>query len=151
METKNKKTNDELVLDLFNTLKAKQKEIATASKPRWETSCTIGYNPDVVTDRMNIQTVTDVNKLVELYAFLLMKYEYFNEAASRFNVSVNFKWMGYTLESWGNDIESRIAQIGVSTKRKELEALESRLNALITVDQRRVMELEAITKELAAQ
>ena len=146
MEKTNK--TDKMVLDLFNTVKAKQKEIAVLQKPQWATSCTIGYNPDVVTDRVNIQTVTDVNRLIDLYAFLIMKMEYAKRATFLLAVTNKFKWMGYTFEEWEQDIRTRINQIGVTAKKNELAVLEKRLDALITVDQRRVMELEAITKEL---
>lgn len=142
------KNTDKMVLDLFNTVKAKQKEIAVLQKPQWITSCTIGYNPDVVTDRVNIQTVTDLNKLVDLYAFLAVKKDSFEEAARDLGLTNKFKWMGYSFGEWICDIKTRIKQIGVTTKKNELVVLEKRLDALITVDQRRVMELEAITKEL---
>jgi capsule polysaccharide modification protein KpsS len=146
MEKENK--TDKMVLDLFNTVKAKQKEIAVLQKPQWVTSCTIGYNPEVVTDRMNIQTVSDINKLINLYGFLLFQVEYHNRACEALNVIIKFKWMGYTFQEWEKDIKTRINQIGVAAKKSELAVLEKRLDALITLDQRRVMELEAISKEL---
>ena len=146
MEKTNK--TDKLVLDLFNTVKAKQKEIAVLQKPQWATSCTIGYNPDVVTDRVNIQTVTDVNRLIDLYAFLATKKTSFEEAATELGLANRFKWMGYSFGEWVCDIKTRVEQIGVTAKKSELVILERRLDALITVDQRRVMELEAISKEL---
>jgi hypothetical protein len=146
MEKTNK--TDKMVLDLFNTVKAKQKEIAVLQKPQWNTSCTIGYNPDVVTDRVNIQTVTDVNKLIDLYAFLTTKKDSFDVAAKELGLTNKFRWMGYSFGEWICDINTRVKQIGVAAKKSELAVLEKRLDALITVDQRRVMELEAISKEL---
>ncbi len=151
METTKAKTTDELVIELFNTVRSKQREISGYQKPSWETSCTIGYNPEIVSDRINIQTVTDINKLVDLVAFLRIKRDYWKEACDSLGVKVPFKWMGYEPVLWEKDIKARIDQLNLSVKQKELKALEARLDALITVDQRRVMELEAITKELATQ
>lgn len=144
-----KPTADELVLQLFATVKEKQAEIASSEKPRWETSCTIGTNPDTLEGRVNIQTVTDFNKLVDIYAFLLSKEDYWQKSVRELDVKVSFKWMGFGIDAWKRDIKARIALIGVSTKRKELEVLESRLNGLITVEQRRELELAEIQKILA--
>ena len=143
-----KPSTDELVLQLFNTVRARQQEIKDSEKPRWITNCTIGTNPDTVTDRVNIQTVSDTAKLAELYAFLLMKKDYWDRATAALGIKAGFKWMGFTIESWLTDFTTRIAQIELNSKRKELAALESRLDALITVEQRRALELAEICDQL---
>lgn len=143
-------TTDELVLQLFAKVKQKQSEVTAASeKPRWETSCTVGENPGSVTDRINLQTTTDVSTLVGLYGFLIAKERQWNEAASALNVDTQFKWMGSPVRAWHKDIKTRIAQIEVAAKRQELKTLETRLDGLITVDQRRALELAEIQKILA--
>lgn len=141
--------NDELVMQLFNKLQAKKKEIQSAEKPRWKTSCTIGYNPDVVTDRVNIMTVTDVDKLVRLYGFLDREEETFLQAAEKLKVKVVFKWMGFTKAEWQHDIATRINQLAIGVKRTDLATLEKKLDSLISFEQRREMELAEIAKELA--
>ncbi len=140
---------DKKVLDLFTKVKAKQKAIAAAEKPKWATSCTFGTNPDVVTDRINLQTVMDVNKLVDMYGFLLMKKDYHSEALNELGcTNISFKWMGFTLAEWTADFISRFAQINVSKEKAQLKEWESRLDSLITVEQRRAMELAELEKEI---
>jgi hypothetical protein len=56
--------------------------------------------------------------------------------------------MGYGFDAWKTDIRSRVNQLQVNAKKKELESLETRLDALVTVEQRRELELAAIQKEL---
>jgi hypothetical protein len=90
--------------------------------------------------------VTDVKKLIDIYAFLLFKAEYWTRACESLNREDEFHWMGYDLAAWRNDITARINQISVNAKRTELQALEKRLDALITVEQRRELELAEISK-----
>jgi hypothetical protein len=141
--------NDKLVMELFQRVQDKKAEIEKVSRPQWETSCTIGYNPDSVQDRTNIQTVVDLKKLVELASFLIIKEGAWKEAAKAIGVSTPFSWMGYTKDQWFADFRTRAAAIEINTKKKELQRLEDKLNTLVTVEQRREMELEKIAKELA--
>lgn len=140
--------NDELVLQLIAKVKDKKKEINDAQKPKWETSCTIGYNPENVQDRINIQTTTDLNKLVDLYGFLTMREESSKIAAKNLGLKISTKYMGYTFEDWKTDIQSRVNQININLKKKELEELEARLDKLVTPEQRREIELAEIQKLL---
>ena len=86
---------DAIVLDLFNTVKAKKKEISGYLKPTWETSCTIGTVDGNISSNVNIQTVSDVNKLVDLYAFLLQKEQFYVQAAKELGVKAVLKWQSY--------------------------------------------------------
>lgn len=143
---------DKLVLELFNKVKQKQKEIASVEKPKWKTHCSFSTdsNSDAIKDRVNIQTIADINRLVDIYGFLCHKQELFLKSAKALGVKVaGFKWMGFSLNDWEDDIKARIDQVGVTQKKEELKALEKRLDALITTEQRREMELAAIQKELA--
>lgn len=142
--------SDELVLQLLAKVKEKKAKIAAVDRPQWVTSCTVGYNPDVVTDRINIQTVTDVNKLVDLFGFILAKEEQSHKARKALGIwdTLAFKWMGFTVAQWEHDFRSRIAKIQINAEKAELDALEKRIDSLITVEQRRELELQALAKEL---
>lgn len=142
-------TIDTKVLELFNKVKEKQRKIAAASEsPRWVTSCTVGFNPDTTQDRINIQTITDLNKIVDIYSFLLNKEATYDKAIADLGIKIVPKWMGYSIDNWKKDIKTRVGQIQLNNEKKELASLESRLDALITIEQRREMELAAIEKEL---
>ena len=144
-----KPTIDQQVMNLFDLVRARQQAIAASEKPRWETTCTIGTNPDAVTDRMNIQTVSDAGRLVDMLGFLLQRRDYFNKAEELLGFKVGvFKWMGYTVDQWTRDFKTRLAQIELAAKRTELKTLEARLDKLITMEQRRELELAAIQKEM---
>ena len=146
---------DQQVLDLFNLVRTKQSEISKSERPKWTTTCVFSYSPDDTNagSRVNIQTVTDISKLTDILGFLIQKFEYYNKALeaignTKINIG-NFSWMGFSIDDWKSDIISRINQISVKAKKKELDTLSDRLNAIVSPEQRREMELEAIKKELS--
>lgn len=111
-----------------------------------ETQLYIPKNPNSVTDRINIQTVSDINILVDICAFLQNKEQAFNRARETLQVDVEFSYMGYSVQDWITDLKTRIDFISINTEKKELAALEARIDKLVTNDQRREIELEEILK-----
>lgn len=143
-----KKTTDELVKELFDSVQEKKLAIEKAERPCWETSGNFGYSANSGHDRVNIQTVTDVRKLVEMYAFLIDREEKSEKAAKDLGVNYKFTWLGFSVDEWKNDFQTRVDQISIQEKRKELSEIESRLNAIISPELKAQMELEAISKLL---
>lgn len=138
---------DKQVMDLYDIVQNKKKEIAKAEKPNWLTNCSFGFGQDSNV-RVNIQTVADPNKMVELLAFLYVQRNAFEEAAKDLGVKATFKWFGFSVEDWKQDFQTRLNKILISKKKQELEVLESRLNSLISPELKRKLELEEITKQL---
>lgn len=138
---------DKQVQDLFKIVQTKKTEIAKAEKPNWITNCSFGYNKDS-SSRSNIQVVADIEELIHILGFLIEKEKSFSAANKMLGTSVEFKWMGFTLEEWQADIQTRINKVQITKKKKELEALETRLDKLISPELKAEMELEEITKML---
>lgn len=141
---------DAKVLDLFHKVNDKKKKLGTPKKHSWKTSCTIGKDPANVSCRINIQTLGDYKTLVDIYSFLMMQKEYWDRASKVLGIGGDFIYMAYSFEDWEADIKARIEQISVLREKKELAVLEKRLDALITTDQRRELELaeiEALMKD----
>ena len=146
------KTIDNAVMDLLKIVQKKKDEIVAAKKkPGWKTNLSIGYDPDSTKDRTNIMTVKKIDKVVELYAFLLSKQEFINQAKFALDLEKRHaasSYMGYPISDWLEDLKSRAAQLGVEQKQKEMAALDARVNKLVSPDQRREMELEALQEML---
>lgn len=138
---------DTQVLDLIKLAKTKKSEIAKAEKPDWKTNCSFGYNQES-SQRVNIQTIADVEALVSMLGFLLIQEDGHAQASEILGVPSKFKWLGFTTNEWRADLQSRINKIQISKKKKELDILEERLNKLISPELRTKIELEEITAGL---
>ena len=106
---------DKQVMDLYDIVQNKKKEIAKAEKPNWLTNCSFGFGQDSNV-RVNIQTVADPNKMVELLAFLYVQRNAFEEAAKDLGVKATFKWFGFSVEDWKQDFQTRLNKILISKK-----------------------------------
>ena len=142
------KTTDEKVKDLFNLVRAKKLAIEKAEKPCWNTSGSFGYSANSAHDRVNVQTLTDQRKIVEMYAFLIDRQEKSEKAAQELGVPYTFTWLGFTVDEWKSDFQTRVNQNSIQEKRKELASIEARLNSIITPELKAIMELEAISSLL---
>jgi hypothetical protein len=138
---------DELVLKLLAEVRQRKQEIEKLNKPVWKTNCTIGFS-DGIADRVNIHTVYEASKIVEIYAKLLAKEQQWERANQELGLDAPKIHQASSFADWKDDLKTRAAQIGLEQKRKELRNLEQRLDGLITVEQRRELELAAIAAEL---
>jgi hypothetical protein len=142
------KTTDEKVRELFDLVQSKKLVIEKAERPCWKTSGNFGYSANSAHDRITIAMVTDVRKIVEMYAFIMDRKDKSESAAKDLGVEYNFTWLGFSVDEWKEDFQTRVNQISVQEKRKELAELESRLNAIISPELKSQMELEAIAELL---
>jgi len=135
---------DQAVMDLLKKVADKKEEIRKAkTRPSWKTNCTFGTNPSTA-DRINIQTVRDVRKLIEFHAFLTSQEVQLKQAADDLEVEFDGTWMNYPIQDWKEDLKTRVDQLQIDKKEKELEELDARVNKLVSPEQRRAMELEAL-------
>ncbi len=142
---------DKIVQELFAKVQEKKKEVAKAQeKPNWKTNCSFSYKKEASPhERINLQTQTEVEGLIDILAFLLDKEESYERACTALGINSTFKWIGFTAGDWKNDIQTRIEKIQVNKKTEELKSLETRLNALVSPELKAQLELEEITKLLA--
>lgn len=138
---------DEVVNKLFAKLQEKKKILESLEKPQFKTNLSFGYSTESST-RTNIYTVSDTDVLVSMAAFLMERAKMHKEASDLLEVKSDFKWLGFSLEEWLHDLKTRASKINIDAKRKEFKQLEDKLNTLVSPEQRRLMELEAISKAL---
>jgi hypothetical protein len=140
---------DKIVQDMIALAKKKKDEISKAERPNYKTNCSFRYNPDVA-QNINIQVCADVDVLASILGFLITQETNFNEATNRLGLTSKFKWQGYSVEEWQSDLQCRVTKIQITKKKQELEAIESRLDKLISPELRRQMELDELTKMLGS-
>lgn len=140
---------DKQIADLFSLVQKKKEEINSAERPSWKTNGSFGYSDrSGDTNRVAIFVCSDPDQLTKILAFLISQKEHYGKAAAITGVKTKFSWCGYSYQDWEYDIKTRVSNLSLSSKKKELAVLEERLNAIVSPEVRRRMELEAISKLL---
>jgi len=141
-------TTDAKTLELIQLVKRQKEEIAQAERPNWITNCSFSYGENGSAP-ISLHVEANVRSLVLIVAFLLDKERTYGEAATRLGVDAPaFQWGGFAVGDWIEDVKMRINKIQIAQKRKKLEALEERLNRIVSPELRAKMELEIIESEL---
>jgi hypothetical protein len=150
MAKSKKPDTDAATLLLIDEVRTRKAEIAKSERPTYVTNCAFPYDEGRADKTTNLQVEADVGKLIQIAAFLHLRQQAYLDAASQLSVEnpPPFKWGGYAVGEWFSDIKTRIGKIQIAEKRKKLEVLEARLNAVISPELRRQMELEAIAADL---
>lgn len=140
-------TIDYKIAELFKVLTKQQeavKEAEKETKASWKTNCaflTASINPT------NIQTASEVI-LVKHHAEMSAVQSFRAKSAEILGCKTDDDWYGYSYEDWTHDFKKRIAIINLKAKKDSLLALEKRLDAIVSPEQRRALELSNIMKEL---
>lgn len=143
---------DKKTLELIAQVKTKRAAIAKAEKPAYKTNCSFSYIEGNRGTAINIHVETDLKKLILIAAFLNERNGSYRNVALKILGVENppeFTWDNFTVDEWTGDIKMRIMKIQISAEKKKLEALEERLNKIISPEKRAELELAAIEEELA--
>lgn len=144
------KNIDTMVLELLKKVEEKKQQIGSAERPSWATNCSFGFDPST-NARVNIQVVRELEGLVSIHAHLSNLYTNYKDSLKELGLTEKeapFKYLGFTYEQWVEDIETRIDGLRIKAKKDELATLEARVNALVSPEQRRAIELEKLVKEI---
>lgn len=141
-------TIDQTIQALFTKLadrKAKVAELKEAAAKSWKTNGTFRLLGSSATT--NIQTAPqEVIDEVVVHLFIMCNGS--QAASAHLKRSIGFKIQGYSLNDWLADVEKRMAAINIREEEKELAALETRLNSVLSPDERRRIEVEMLMKDL---
>lgn len=140
-------TLDEKIYGLLKVLETKKTEVREAEEAatrKWVTTGSLSISGEVP---LNLQTASET-QLLDVVSGLLQVQDYCTKASALLDIEYDGKVKGYTIDQWVSDCKKRIAKIGLAKKKASLAELEQRLNQIVSPEQRRAMELEAITKEL---
>jgi hypothetical protein len=145
-----KPSEDDQVMELIEKVKQKRAEIQRIEKPNWQTNCSFSFIEGQSSGATNIHVVSDVRKLTRIAAFLCRLDDDYIKAGLDLGVDPlpEFAWDGYTLAEWVSDLALRVSEIQLASKKSSLEALQKRLDAIISPELKRKMELEAIAAEV---
>lgn len=140
---------DKKTLDLIALINKKKSEIDKAEKPNWKTNCSFSYKEGTPTDLVNIHVESNVMKLVSMASYLIDMEDKYKKAATFLEVEAPaFKWNGYPVSDWLEDIKARINKVQITNKKSSLNVLEQRLNQIVSPELRAQIELEEIARQL---
>ncbi len=141
---------DEKINKLFEVVRKQKEEVEAAekeAKQSWKTKCSIVVPFSRDDKPVNLQTVLEPG-LKNIVIGLLKHRDYTNEAEQLLGVEKTDKYEGYSYEDWFADCKKRITMLNLKAKKERLALAEQSLNAIVSPEQRRAMELERITASL---
>ena len=140
---------DKKTLELISQVKKKKAAIASAEKPVYKTNCSFSYIEGNKNGAINLH-VADLKSLINIAAFIIERSAIYSTATKVLGVDnpPDFTWDCYTAEDWIDDLKMKITKIQIVTEKNKLEALEERLNKIISPEKRAEIELEDIANQL---
>lgn len=140
---------DKQIVDLMSIVTKKREEIKSLEKPNYKTNCCFSYSEEKPQETIVLHTAMLIN-VIKISAFLLDKKNNYDSACSVLQLEeyTEFKWLGYSIDEWMHDLKLRADKIQIGDKRKKLDVLEQRLNAIISPELKASLELQSIAKEL---
>lgn len=141
---------DAKTLELIETVRRQKAEIAEIEKPAWHTNATFSWTEEDRSKTINLHVESDVRKLILIADFLLRKEAGYLTAAVALDIESvpGLLWCGFPVKDWIEDIRLRVRKIQIGKKKEKLALLEGRLDAILSPELRRELELEAIAAEL---
>lgn len=148
---------DSEIMDLLTLVEQRKFELdklTALTKDGWQTNCSVSMKPDG-TDKKNL-AVLKKDEVVDVLAYILCQRDYITKANSilfgydsdNTAATNTTPIQGYSVYQWGHDCRKRMAVLEYNSKKAEYESLEKSLNALVSPEIRRKIELEKIKKQL---
>jgi hypothetical protein len=141
-------TIDQTIQTLFAKLAERKAKVASLKADvakAWKT--TGAFRLIGSTSTTNIQTA-NVETLEEVATQVIILTDAQDKASAKLSRPSKQKVQNYTIDDWFNDLQKRLAMIDVREEEKQLEALEQRLNSVLSPEERRRIEVELLAKEL---
>ena len=149
MEETIKLTKDQIVEQMMAKLEAKRAEVNLAVKPSYLTGGLFRYSEGSVAGAVDITTVRDERKLVEIAAFLNERSNAYVAAAEELGCEVKFTWLSFTKEEWMTDLKTRVSVLQIAKRKAELQTLEALVNKQVSPALREAWEMAEITRTMA--
>lgn len=149
LDTKVELTEDQKVLQMLAKLATAKEAVERAEKPCYLTGGMFKYSEASVSNSIDITTVRDERKLVEVAAFLRERESNYLPAAKELGCDVRFTWLNFTKDEWMADLQTRVNILQIAKKRAELRDLEELVNTLVSPELMRSMKMAEASAKLA--
>lgn len=139
---------DEKVQKLYSIIQNKKAKIAKLEKPNYKTNLSFPYNEFSDTQKVNLHVINDIPTLIKLLANLSILKKEYDLICDDINIDNKFIYGGYSYEDWENDIVSIINKLNIKKEKDDLANKEKKLNCLISPEEKRRLDIEALESEL---
>lgn len=139
---------DNKINEMLAVAKNKREELKRLRKEAdtpWKTNCS--YKPNNGGSNINLQ-VAGEKEIIALVAEIIHQDKIRNEAMKILDIETASNKIGaYLVSDWIDDCKKRMKLIKINDKVNELEKFETRINAIISPEGRRMREFEALVKD----
>jgi hypothetical protein len=141
-------TIDSKIGTLLEELRKRQQDVKQAereSQQKWQTNCSFtGIFPKP--RPINLQTATPEGLKAVVRELIVIRNAEL-ESSAILEQPADYSVDGYSIDAWLADCKKRAAIQNLREKQNKLEQLQTRLDAIVSPEQKRQMELDAISKE----
>ena len=134
-----------IIADLRKKIEEKEKELGDTFEAKYNAGCSLlldKYTPyDIPTIRKKDTLIGLAGKLLRLKTDITKGAEFLGE---EIKPAIN----GFTIDEWLEDIKTRMGVITFIEKKKQIEAWKIKLNALLTEEEWREIEIKKLQAEL---
>lgn len=142
-------TIDSKIRELISELSKRQQDVKQAereSQQKWQTNCSftgIFSKPRPI----NLQTASPEGLKAVVRELIVIRNAEL-ESSAILEQPADYSVDGYSIDAWLADCKKRAAIQNLREKQNKLEQLQTRLDSIISPEQKRQMELDAITREI---
>lgn len=137
--SKKNNDNDVMILQLKKEIELKKKTLRSSEKFSPKTNCSLSLQ-----DKRYNLNVIDKETLIFLLGTLLSLQNNFNSVYP----GDKFEFCGYDIGFWIDDIKSKYNNLNRNLELQRLQALESRLHNLLSIDKKVELEITELRNEI---
>jgi signal recognition particle subunit SEC65 len=140
-------TNDQKIEQMKKVLNEKRLALGKRPRAQWNTNGIFNFGCEG--KHFNLNTVVDLSRMARALAYMRNETRNIEEAAKDLGFTPDPVLFGnWTVDEWESDFRTRVAVVQWEKRNKELQAIEKKLNALMSEDARTANELADLEKLL---
>lgn len=139
---------DSKVQKLFDIIQKKKANLATLERPNYKTNLSFIIDENDTSKRINLLVINDSVRLLKILAGISLLKKEFDTLSQANSLELEFTYSGYSFDDWLNDITTLINRNNIKRVKDDLAIFEGKLSQLVSPEEKRRMEIEALEKEL---
>lgn len=140
---------DKIVRMLMSEVAKRKDALEKVNKPQWKTSGVIELSDrNSAHATKQLKTIRNPDNLVKVLATIILESDALDKASVLLNHETSYNNGGYSKEEWLHDFKLQMSILTSKSIEDELKEYESRLDKLISKEERDRIELENLAESL---